>query len=105
MLAVSGGRLLAMSTPWGRRGWWFEAWQGAESWLRIKVTADMCGRISPDFLAEEKRVLGHWFFNQEYRGEFSETTDQVFAYDVVMGALSSDVTPLFAPTATPAAGG
>jgi terminase large subunit-like protein len=25
MLAVSGGRLMAISTPWGKRGWWFEA--------------------------------------------------------------------------------
>jgi len=100
MLAVSGGRLLAMSTPWGRRGWWFEAWQGVESWQRVKITADMCPRISPDFLAEEQRVLGPWFFDQEYRCEFRETTDQVFAHDVVMGALSSDVAPLFAPAAT-----
>jgi len=25
MLAVSGGRLLALSTPFGTRGWWYEA--------------------------------------------------------------------------------
>jgi phage terminase large subunit-like protein len=27
MLAVSGGRTVAMSTPWGKRGWWWEAWE------------------------------------------------------------------------------
>ncbi|HSH81232.1 MAG TPA: terminase family protein, partial [Herpetosiphonaceae bacterium] len=26
MLAVSGGRLVALSTPWGTRGWWYQAW-------------------------------------------------------------------------------
>src|SRR5262249_53536974 len=26
VLAVSGGRVLAMSTPFGRRGWWFVEW-------------------------------------------------------------------------------
>jgi hypothetical protein len=26
MLAVSGGTLVALSTPWGKRGWFYEAW-------------------------------------------------------------------------------
>jgi len=26
MLAVSGGRLVAPSTPWGKRGFWFREW-------------------------------------------------------------------------------
>lgn len=26
MLAVSSGRLLALSTPFGTRGWWYDAW-------------------------------------------------------------------------------
>jgi hypothetical protein len=30
MLAMSGGRLIALSTPWGKRGWFFNAWSGAE---------------------------------------------------------------------------
>jgi hypothetical protein len=25
MLAVTGGRLVALSTPWGRRGWFYQA--------------------------------------------------------------------------------
>ena len=28
MLAMSHGRLIALSTPWGKRGWFYEAWQG-----------------------------------------------------------------------------
>lgn len=31
MLAVSGGRLLALSTPFGTRGWFYDAWVSAES--------------------------------------------------------------------------
>ena len=37
MLAVSGGRLLLLSTPFGRRGHFFEAWEGEEQWQRIEV--------------------------------------------------------------------
>jgi Helicase len=29
MIAVSGGRIIALSTPFGTRGWWYEAWRGA----------------------------------------------------------------------------
>src|SRR5262249_25405517 len=35
MLAVSRGKLIAMSTPWGRRGWWWKEWEyGGDAWRR-----------------------------------------------------------------------
>ena len=37
MLAVSGGTLMALSTPFGTRGWWYEAWRGDEDWERYEV--------------------------------------------------------------------
>ncbi len=98
MLAVRGGRLIAMSTPFGKRGWWHHEWaEGGERWERVKVTAYECPRISAAFLAEERAALGDWWFRQEYLCEFMETTDQVFSFDDVQRALTSDVTPLFAP--------
>ena len=97
MLAVSGGRLVAMSTPFGKRGFFHHEWiEGGASWARVKVTAQDCPRISPEFLAEERAALGDWWYRQEYGCEFVETQDQLFAYDVVMRAVSSDVKPLFA---------
>jgi len=95
MLAVSGGTLLALSTPFGKRGWWHEAWTGGEDWDRYEVPATLCPRISPAFLAEEERSLGPWWYRQEYACQFSETIDQLFAYDDVMAAVSRDVQPLF----------
>jgi len=78
MLAVSGGRLVALSTPYGRRGWWSNAWHGASDWKRVKITADQCPRISPAFLAEERRELGEWWFRQEYFAEFMDAESQIF---------------------------
>lgn len=101
MLAVSGGRLILMSTPFGKRGHFFEAWQdGGAEWDRIEIPATRCGRIAPAFLEEERRGMGDWWFRQEYLCEFVATTDQVFAYDLVMGALSDDVAPLFPVSGT-----
>ena len=37
MLAVSQGRLLALSTPFGQRGWFYDEWVGAGPWQRIHV--------------------------------------------------------------------
>jgi Terminase large subunit, T4likevirus-type, N-terminal len=80
MLAVSGGRLLALSTPFGTRGWWYEAWvSGArEPWERYEVPATRVARISPEFLAEERRTLGEWWFEQEYMCRFLDAETQAF---------------------------
>ena len=97
MVAVSQGRLIALSTPMGRRGWWWSAWESAEDWHRFRVPAAQCPRISHAFLEQERRTLAPWVYRQEYECEASETMDQVFGYDVVMGAVAADVPPLFAP--------
>jgi hypothetical protein len=95
MLAISSGRLLAMSTPFGKRGWWYAAWEeGGPTWERMKVTADQCPRISPAFLDEERRMLGEWWYQQEYQCTFVDALSQYFSSDDVLGALSADVVPL-----------
>ncbi|MDP2990145.1 MAG: hypothetical protein Q8O57_06220, partial [Kiritimatiellota bacterium] len=96
MLAVSGGRLVAMSTPFGKRGWWHKEWiEGGDPWERIEIKATECPRITPAFLAEERASLGDWWFQQEYDCQFVETVDQVFSYDVVMAAISAEIQPLW----------
>jgi hypothetical protein len=95
MLAVSGGRLLMMSTPFGRRGVFHQEWTEGEGWERYEVPATDCPRISPEFLEEERRSLGPWHFAQEYECRFMETDDSVFNYDVVDRAVSPEVAPLF----------
>lgn len=96
MLAVSGGRLVCLSTPFGKRGFFHQEWtEGGLDWHRTKITALDVPRITAEFLAEERRALGDWWFQQEYLCEFVETDDQVFAHDLIMEAMSSDVQPLF----------
>lgn len=91
-----GGRIIALSTPWGKRGWWWEAWRDtspdAEAWERYRVPANECAHILPAFLAAEKKRRGGFWFDQEYGCEFldaqssalrSEDVDAaVKAYDV-----------------------
>ena len=95
MLAVSQGRLVALSTPFGKRGWFHDAWHSIEAWDRIKVTAPECPRITPEFLAEERQALGERWFRQEYLCSFEDTIDAVFSYEDIRAALSDTVKPLF----------
>ena len=78
MLAVSHGRLIAPSTPFGKRGWWSDAWHGGGDWERYEVPATACPRISPAFLEEERRAIGEWWFRQEFLCEFLDAQSAAF---------------------------
>jgi hypothetical protein len=96
MIAVSGGRIVLLSTPFGRRGFFFhEFTEGGADWQRVRITAHDVPRISEEWLAAERDRIGAWWYEQEYLCTFVETDDAVFGYDVVTAALSEDVLPLF----------
>ncbi len=84
-----------MSTPFGKRGHFYKEWSEGQGWERIQIKAIDCPRISPEFLEEEKRSLGEWWYKQEYMCEFVETIDQIFSYQYIEKSLSDDVKPLF----------
>ena len=91
MLAVSGCRLLALSTPFGNRGWWFEAWDKGEGWERYEVPATECSRISQAFLDEEWGTLGEWWFKQEYECTFLDAESLAFRREDIDRAFDEEV--------------
>ena len=96
MLAVSGGRIVLLSTPFGKRGFFYKEFsEGGADWHRVKITAQMCPRISAEWLEQERRTIGDWWFAQEYLCEFVDSIDQVFATEDIMRALDPEVQPLF----------
>jgi hypothetical protein len=100
MLAVSGGALMMLSTPAGQRGVFFEEWSGGSSagWERYEVGVEDVPRISEAFIEEERRTLPRRIFDQEYRCQFVEIEDAVFALEDVDRAITDDVAPLFSET-------
>jgi hypothetical protein len=91
MLAVSSGRLIALSTPWGCRGWFYDAWHSSEPWQRWEIPASKCPRIKPEFLEEERRVLGSYWYQQEYECNFLDSQTQVFRREDVDAMFSEPV--------------
>ncbi|MEJ7569017.1 MAG: hypothetical protein WKF41_12210 [Gaiellaceae bacterium] len=84
---------MALSTPFGSRGWWFDAWRSENQWERYEVPATEVPRISPGFLAEERETLGSWFFSQEYECRFMEAETQAFRREDVERAFEQEVEP------------
>lgn len=79
MLAVSNGRIICLSTPRGKRGYFYEAWaRGGDDWQRIEIPATQVPRIQAKFLDEERRGLGDVAFRQEYCCSFEMVEGLVY---------------------------
>jgi hypothetical protein len=95
MLAVSRGSVWLMSTPYGKRGFFWDTWDGGgPAWERVRVTAAECPRIPKEFLKEEMATMGDQWFRQEYCCEFVDSVSGVFDRDLVNGAISDEFGPL-----------
>lgn len=95
MLAVSRGRFIALSTPFGARGWFHAAATGEPGWTVVNVTADQVPRISTGFLADELATMGAWAFKQEYGCEFVAAGGAYFDQSDIDALSSPEVMPLF----------
>jgi len=78
MFATSGGQLILLSTPRGRQGIFWHAWDQEPDWKRVNVTADQCPRISKEFLDQQRRALPSAWFNQEFCCEFAQDDASIF---------------------------
>jgi hypothetical protein len=96
MLATTQGRFIALSTPKGRRGWFYKTWtEGGDAWQRVSVPATGCPRISAEFLDEQRRILGTTVSEQEYCCVFHDDGDSAFNSTLIQQALTLDFAPFF----------
>lgn len=88
--------LIALSTPFGKQGWFYEAWtSGDPVWSRVKVTVDMCPRITRAFLEEERRALGETMFQSEYGLVFHDDSMAAFPTHIIDGIFSKELRALW----------
>jgi hypothetical protein len=90
MLAVSQGKLVALSTPYGQRGWFHREWTQGASWHKVKLVAEQCPRIAPAFLSAEQASLPAWIYEQEYHCVFGQVEGAVFRIEDVRAIFMAD---------------
>jgi hypothetical protein len=78
MLAVSKGRLVALSTPFGPRGWFWREYTGKNDWRRFCITYQDCPRITPEFIEHELKSMGPLWIDQEYSCLFTAMEGLVY---------------------------
>ena len=97
MLATSkGGQLIALSSAFAKKGWFYSEWSGSGPWHRIKVPATACKRISPAFLREQRRLMGPRWYAMEFACEFQAAVDSVFPPEDIEAALRPGAAPALA---------
>jgi hypothetical protein len=79
MLVVSAGRMICLSTPYGKRGYFYDAWtSGSDDWHRIEIPVERISRIKPEQLARERRTLGESWYRQEFCCSFEALEGLVY---------------------------
>ncbi|HEX9503845.1 MAG TPA: terminase family protein [Patescibacteria group bacterium] len=91
MLAVSGGRLIVLSSPFGARGFFYEAYKNRQDWEYYEVPATECPRISPQFLSEEKKNIGEFWYEQEYMCKFLDSQTAAFRSEDIQQIVKHDL--------------
>lgn len=95
MLIINKGQLVCMTTPYGKRGHFFEEWtNGGDEWKRIEITAAECPRMTAGQLEQQRRSMGDMFYRQEFECQFVDTVEQTFSYDSIQRAFSDEIQPL-----------
>jgi hypothetical protein len=93
MLAISNGSLFALTTPAGKRGWFYEQWLNGVGWQRISIKSTECPRIDPEFLQQEREALGPLLFGQEYLCEFHDAENAAFLSELIDAAFVGSFEP------------
>lgn len=94
-MVASDGALMALSTPWGRRGWFFELHQDVQNgWEKHKVTCYESGQYTPERIAEMKSTVGSFMFASDYECVFGDTDSQMFGTEIVRACMSDLIVPM-----------
>jgi Terminase large subunit, T4likevirus-type, N-terminal len=78
-LIATRGEQVLLSTPRGKRGFFYELWLSADSWQRIMVRSNEVERIRPEDLELFRQTMPDEFFRQEFFCEFLDTDGSLFS--------------------------
>jgi Terminase large subunit, T4likevirus-type, N-terminal len=88
LIATQGEQVL-LSTPRGRRGFFYGLWHSGDDWQRVMVRSDEVGRIREEDLEVFRHTMPEQFFRQEFFCEWLDTEGSLFSYDDIEAALAA----------------
>ena len=93
MIAIAGGHVVLLSTPFGKRGFFWKEWdgQGDENWRRHEYPWQMCPRLKEEFIQAEVRRHGQLWVDQEYGCQFVATESTVFDVDAMLSCFDPNL--------------
>ena len=92
MIGISKGRKIVLSTPFGKRGFFYKEWITKDNgWKKVQLQATQCPRWSPEALAVELRNKGDRLFRQEFMCDFTAATGQLFQEWALAEAFRDDI--------------
>lgn len=86
LIATQGEQLL-LSTPRGKRGFFWELWHSDDDWQRMMVRSNEVERIRPEDLEVFRQTMPEQYFEQEFYCEWLDTEGSLFSYDDIEAAL------------------
>ena len=87
-LAATNGALWLISSAGDQNGFFFDQWQNKEiEWTKFKIPATECPRISPEFLAQERLLIGEPAFNREFLCEFTSLGESILSRELLLSAI------------------
>ena len=79
MTAISQGRQILLSTPFGQRGFFFREWHDERNgWVRFRVPWQRCPRHTAAYVEDERRKFGDAWIDQEYECSFTALEGLVY---------------------------
>ena len=88
-LIATRGEQVLLSTPRGKRGFFYELWHSGDDWQRMMVRSDEVERIRPEDLEVFRHTMPEQYFEQEFFCEWLDTEGALFGYDDIQAALAA----------------
>ncbi len=89
--AAKNGRVTLVSTPKGRRGWFYEAYRDAvekKTWSLHRIHYSMSPHISKHDIEALRKTLSPLEWAQEMELEFLEESNAAFPYEIILSCVS-----------------
>ena len=90
MLITTDGKLILLSTPKGKGGFFYNAFKPDSTFKTWHITSEECSRVNKVDLAEEKRNLTRLQYAQEYLAEFLDQLMRLFPQSLIESSMILD---------------